>query len=112
MPMSDQETLDGARARAAAAAKTMTVPFIAIGLAGKLLGPAGWILTVAGGEWPVRTITLILFNDVIWWVPFSLFLLDGDGAFVAASTGEGRLERRRPVTWKRPAGTNRSSCRT
>ena len=52
-------------------------PFIAIGLLGKLLGPAGWILTVSRGEWPVRTITLILFNDVIWWVPFALFLLEG-----------------------------------
>ena len=52
-------------------------PFIAIGLLGKLLGPGGWLVTVAGGEWPVRTLTLILFNDVIWWVPFALFLIDG-----------------------------------
>ena len=52
-------------------------PFIAIGLVGKMLGPAGWVVTVASGEWPVRTITLILFNDVIWWLPFSLFLIDG-----------------------------------
>ena len=52
-------------------------PFIAIGLLGKLLGPAGWVLTVTTGEWPVRTLTLIVFNDVIWWVPFSLFLLEG-----------------------------------
>jgi hypothetical protein len=52
-------------------------PFIAIGLLGKLLGPAGWIATVASGEWPVRTLTLIVFNDVIWWLPFALFLVDG-----------------------------------
>jgi hypothetical protein len=52
-------------------------PFIAIGLLGKLLGPAGWILAVTSGEWPVRTITIIVFNDVIWWVPFGLFLLEG-----------------------------------
>jgi hypothetical protein len=52
-------------------------PFIAIGLLGKLLGPAGWVLTVVQGEWPVRTLTLILFNDVVWWLPFSLFLLEG-----------------------------------
>ena len=51
-------------------------PFIAIGLIGKLIGPAGWILTVTSGEWPVRTLTLILFNDAIWWLPFSLFLLE------------------------------------
>jgi hypothetical protein len=52
-------------------------PFVAIGLFGKILGPLGWIATVASGEWPVRTVTLILFNDVIWWLPFALFLLEG-----------------------------------
>ena len=52
-------------------------PFIAIGLLGKLLGPVGWVLAVNHGEWPVRTVTLILFNDVIWWLPFCLFLLEG-----------------------------------
>jgi len=52
-------------------------PFVAIGLAGKLLGPVGWVVTVSSGEWPVRTVTLIVFNDVIWWVPFGLFLLEG-----------------------------------
>lgn len=52
-------------------------PFIAIGLLGKLLGPVGWLLAVSSGEWPVRTVTLILFNDVIWWLPFCLFLLEG-----------------------------------
>jgi hypothetical protein len=55
-------------------------PFIAIGLLGKLLGPAGWAIAVSRGEWPVRTITLILFNDVIWWTPFALFLLEGTRA--------------------------------
>jgi hypothetical protein len=52
-------------------------PFLGIGLAGKLLGPAGWLSVVSSGEWPVRTITLIVFNDVIWWVPFALFLQEG-----------------------------------
>jgi hypothetical protein len=58
-------------------------PFIAIGLLGKLLGPVGWAMTVAAGEWPVRTVTLILFNDVVWWLPFSLFLLEGRRAAAA-----------------------------
>ena len=55
-------------------------PFIAIGLAGKLLGPAGWVQAVSAAEWPIRTITLIVFNDVIWWMPFTLFLLEGTRA--------------------------------
>jgi len=61
----------------AAARLDRAAPFIAIGLLGKLLGPIGWILTVSRGEWPMRTLSLILFNDVIWWLPFALFLLEG-----------------------------------
>lgn len=51
--------------------------FIAIGLLGKLLGPIGWFTAVNAGEWPVQTFTLIAFNDILWWLPFLLFLIDG-----------------------------------
>src|SRR5258705_1552789 len=51
-------------------------PFIAIGLVGKVLGPIGWVLTVRSDEWPLRTFSLVLFNDIVWWLPFALFLLD------------------------------------
>ena len=52
-------------------------PFIALGLLGKTLGPIGWVATVHAGEWPIRTFTLILFSDLVWWLPFGLFLLEG-----------------------------------
>jgi small multidrug resistance pump len=52
-------------------------PIIAIGLAGKILGPIGWLFVVHAGEWPLRTFTLIAFNDLAWWLPFALFLLEG-----------------------------------
>ncbi len=52
-------------------------PFIAIGLAGKILGPIGWTMAVHSGELPFRTFPLIVFDDLIWWVPFTLFLLEG-----------------------------------
>src|SRR3989454_7600602 len=52
-------------------------PFVAIGLVGKILGPIGWLVTVRSGEWPARTFPLVLFNDIVWWLPFSLFLIDG-----------------------------------
>ena len=51
-------------------------PIISVGLAGKILGPIGWLMVINSGEWPVRTFTLIVFNDLIWWLPFGLFLLD------------------------------------
>ena len=49
---------------------------IAVGLLGKILGPIGFLLTTAAGQWPMRAVTLIVFNDFVWWLPFSLFLLD------------------------------------
>lgn len=49
---------------------------IAVGLAGKILGPIGLAMTIHSGEWPWRTFTLVVFNDLIWWLPFTLFLLD------------------------------------
>lgn len=52
-------------------------PIIAIGLLGKLLGPVGMAIAVAGGELPARALTLNVFNDLIWWLPFGLFLLEG-----------------------------------
>jgi hypothetical protein len=52
-------------------------PFIAIGLAGKVLGPIGWLMAVGSAELPVRTFPLIVFDDLLWWVPFGMFLLEG-----------------------------------
>ena len=56
MPMSDQETLDGARARAAAAARNMKPPFIAIGLEGGLSSEplvtlTSWAAATDGERW-------------------------------------------------------------
>jgi hypothetical protein len=53
----------------------------AVGLAGKLLGPAGLAVLIANGTWPPRTIVLCLTNDLIWWVPFALYLRDAWPAF-------------------------------
>ena len=52
-------------------------PFIAIGLAGKVLGPIGWVMSVRSGELPFRTFPLIVFDDLMWWLPFAMFLLEG-----------------------------------
>jgi hypothetical protein len=53
------------------------MPVVAVGLLGKVLGPIGWVVAVRSGEWPVRTFPLVAFNDLVWWVPFGLILLDG-----------------------------------
>jgi hypothetical protein len=50
---------------------------IAIGLAGKILGPIGFVLVVQRGELPLRMMPLVALDDLIWWAPFALYLLDG-----------------------------------
>ena len=48
----------------------------AIGLTGKLLGPIGLVSLIARGEWPASTSILCITNDLIWWIPFALYLRD------------------------------------
>jgi hypothetical protein len=48
---------------------------VAIGLAGKVLGPIGWLVAVGRGELPPKTFPLVLFNDLVWWFPFLFYLL-------------------------------------
>jgi hypothetical protein len=50
---------------------------VALGLLGKILGPIGWAVAVGGGELPGRTLTLIVLDDVVWWIPFGLFVAEG-----------------------------------
>jgi hypothetical protein len=47
-----------------------------VGLLGKVLGPIGLLVLIAQGKWPARTVVLILTNDLIWWLPFGLYLHD------------------------------------
>jgi len=51
-------------------------PIIAIGLLGKVLGPLGMLMTFSE-TWPRRLGMLCVYNDLIWWLPFALFLLRG-----------------------------------
>jgi hypothetical protein len=48
----------------------------AVGLAGKLLGPVGMAGLLWSGRWPLRAGVLCLTNDLIWWLPFALYLRD------------------------------------
>ena len=52
-------------------------PFIAIGLTVNVIAPLGWMVAVAGGQLTARTLTLVVFLNVVWWIPFASFLLDG-----------------------------------
>ncbi len=49
-------------------------PIVAIGLVGKIFGPIGYLWGLFTGESSTGMFWIILFNDLIWWVPFSLIL--------------------------------------
>ena len=61
----------------------------AVGLLGKVLGPIGLAQLIWTGVWPPATIVLCLGNDLIWWVPFALYLHDAWPAFVRETLGRG-----------------------
>lgn len=47
-----------------------------VGLLGKLLGPIGLARLLLAGAWPWKASVLCLTNDLIWWIPFALYLVD------------------------------------
>jgi hypothetical protein len=49
-------------------------PIVLVGLLGKVFGPLGFALAVARGEFPLAFGLTIVFNDLIWWLPFGLIL--------------------------------------
>jgi len=65
---------------------------VAVGLLGKVLGPIGLARLIWTGAWPRATIVLCLTNDLIWWIPFSLYLYDAWPGFVrySAATETGK----------------------
>ena len=70
MPMSDGETLEGARARAAAAARTAAPPFLAIGLEGGLSSDpletlTSWAAVTDGIRWGYGSGGRIVLPDAI-----------------------------------------------
>jgi hypothetical protein len=53
----------------------------AVGLLGKLLGPIGLLGLIWSGAWPTASVLLCVTNDLIWWIPFGLYLHDAWPAF-------------------------------
>jgi len=70
MPMTDRETLDGARARATAAASSVTPPFLAIGLEGGLSAEpletlTSWAAVTDGERWGYGSGGRIVLPDAV-----------------------------------------------
>ena len=49
-------------------------PIVLVGLLGKLFGPIGFVAAAISGDLPWVWGVTIIFNDLIWWVPFAAIL--------------------------------------
>lgn len=52
-----------------------------IGFVGKILGPIGAIYFIYIGKWMAAAIILNVTNDLIWLIPFAVYLYDSWGYF-------------------------------
>jgi hypothetical protein len=52
-----------------------------VGLAGKVMGPIGLAVLIFEKVWPLSTLVLCVTNDLIWWIPFGLYLKDSWRSF-------------------------------
>ena len=60
---------------AAAYAPARHWPIVLVGFLGKIFGPIGFTWYLIQGAFPVKFGLVIIFNDLIWWLPFGLILL-------------------------------------
>lgn len=58
-------------------------PIVLVGLAGKVLGPIGFLQSYAAGRLPLAFGLHNLTNDLIWWIPFTLVLIGAYRAHAA-----------------------------
>ncbi len=59
---------------AAASAPLRHWPIVLVGFLGKVFGPIGFVWAASQGELPWQAGWMIVFNDLIWWVPFAMIL--------------------------------------
>lgn len=50
-------------------------PITLVGLLGKIFGPIGFIVAISNNVFPLKFGINIIFNDLIWWIPFFLILV-------------------------------------
>lgn len=50
-------------------------PIILVGYLGKIFGPIGFIGAIYNDVFPINFGVNIIFNDLIWWIPFTLILI-------------------------------------
>ena len=50
-------------------------PIVLVGMLGKIFGPIGFVQTAVAGDIAWSFGIMIIFNDLIWWIPFTALLI-------------------------------------
>ena len=61
-------------------------PIVLVGFLGKIFGPIGFLQTAMAGDIPWSFGFVIIFNDLIWWIPFGAILFNTWRSRTSAAT--------------------------
>jgi len=61
-------------------------PIVLVGFLGKIFGPIGFLQTAMMGDIPWSFGFVIIFNDLIWWIPFGAILFNAWRSRTQAAT--------------------------
>ena len=61
-------------------------PIVLVGFLGKIFGPIGFLQTAMMGDIPWSFGFVIIFNDLIWWIPFGAILFNAWRSRTRAAT--------------------------
>lgn len=62
-------------------------PIILVGFLGKVFGPIGFIYSLYLEIFPISFMINILFNDLIWWIPFFMILKEAYATYIVEPNG-------------------------
>jgi hypothetical protein len=65
---------------------------VLVGFIGKILGPLGMLYFVLSGAWPWKAMFLCLTNDLIWIIPFAMYLIDSRSSSKICTSTEERCD--------------------
>ncbi len=70
---------------------------VLVGLLGKIFGPIGFVFSAASGQLPWTWGWMIVMNDLIWWIPFTVILYK-TFEFNSAPADAGKMQLRTALT--------------
>jgi len=72
-------------------------PIVLVGLLGKVAGPIGFLVSLTNGSLPPSLGLMLVFNDLVWWVPFGMILFSAVRAHQCGIAAYSQIESDAPL---------------